>query len=274
MSSTHDVSNGSAYRIDRPTLPVLLTDMRIPAADPGPGDLAPEFDLPTTDGGRFDRDSLARDGRPVLLVFGSLTCPVTESAGPGLNALHQRYGDAVRFVAVNVREAHPGSDTRQPETPADKLQHALALRRHHGFTFETAVDDVEGTLHRAFGTRPSSAYLLAPDGRIVFRAHWSNVTEALEEALAAVAAGRRPPRATAGGTLTSMLRMTGHADVAFRSAGRGALRDTWRVMPPFAAMIVASRAFGFLPRGRRGLPALALLVALMAVGVGAVVALL
>lgn len=70
-----------------------------------------------------------------------------------------------------------------------------------------------------------------------------------------------------------MLRMTGHADVAFRSAGRGALRDTWRVMPPLAAVIVASRAFGFLPRDRRGLPALALLVALVGVVIGAVAAL-
>lgn len=273
MSSKSDVSSGPAYRIGRPTLPVMLTDMRISPADLGPGDLAPDFDLPTTDGGRFDRNSLAIDGRPVLLVFGSLTCPVTESAGPALKTLHQRYGDAVRFVAVNVREAHPGSATGQPETAEGKLQHASALRRHHGFEFETAVDDVEGTLHRAFGTRPSSAYLLDPDGRIMFRAHWSNVAEALDEALAAVVAGRLPPRTTAGGTLRSMLRMTGHADVAFRSAGRGALRDTWRVMPPLAAVIVASRAFGFLPRDRRGLPALALLVALVGVVVGAVAAL-
>lgn len=121
-----------------------------------------------------------------------MTCPVTQSAGRGLLDLHRTYGDAIRFVVVNVREAHPGADTPQPRVIDEMMRNARALKSHHGFGFEVAVDDIDGTVHRAFGTRPSSAYIIDPSGTIVFRAHWSNRLEPLEEALRAVVAGRAP----------------------------------------------------------------------------------
>lgn len=252
------------YRIQHPSISDVMRDMRIPASDPGPGDRVPDFDLPTTDSGRFASDQFADDARPVLLVFGSLTCPVTESAGDGLHKLHARYGTRVRFVMVNVREAHPGAAVPQPGSAESKQRHANELKSHHGFPFEVAIDDIDGTLHRVFGTRPSSAYLIDPTGTIVFRAHWSNATDALDNALAAVVAGHAPPRATAGQTLQSMAKMTGHADVAFTNAGSGAMRDTWRAAPPFAAMIMLSRLFSFLPRDRRGVPTIVTMMPMLA----------
>ncbi|MGE0307643.1 MAG: hypothetical protein AB7Q27_18000 [Acidimicrobiia bacterium] len=71
-----------------------------------------------------------------------------------------------------------------------------------------------------------------------------------------------------------MAKMTGHADVAFTNAGRGAMRDTWWVAPPFAAMIMLSRLFGFLPRDRRGVPTImtmTAMAALLVVGLLAVI---
>jgi hypothetical protein len=251
MSTLEDATD-SGYRFEHPTMRMVLADMRIPSSDPGPGDPAPRFALATTDGAVIDNEALRADGRPTLLVFGSLTCPVTESAGDGLRDLHVRYGDRVRFVVVNVREAHPGALTPQPATMDQKVDHARRLGEHHRFPFEVAVDDIDGTVHRAFGTRPSSAYIIDADGRIVFRAHWSNVTSAIEQAVAAVAGGAAPPRAEVGGTARAMAAMTGHAASAFRTAGRGAERDTWKVAPPFGAMIATSRLFGFLQPSRRG----------------------
>jgi len=264
---------GAKYRIQHPTVSVLLSDLRIPATDPGPGDRAPMLDLPTIDGGRFSREDLARDGRPVLLVFGSLTCPITEGAADGLKDLHRRYGERVRFVLVNVREAHPGASVPQPQSIEEKVAHAEALERHHGFGFDIAVDDIDGTLHRSFGPRPSSAYIIDPTGTIIFRAQWSNVTPALEEAMAAVVTGRRPPRADVRRTLRSVVQMAGHGQVSFDTAGKGALRDTWKAAPPMAAMIQTSRLFAFLPRHRRGAPVVATMLALgvLAVTVVAVI---
>jgi hypothetical protein len=232
---------GRRYRFDRPTVGTVLADLRIPAVQPGPGDKIPTFDLPTTDGRRFSSADVAARGRPLVLVFGSLTCPITESAGPGLVALHRRYGDAVDFVAVNVREAHPGASLRQPQLAEAKVRHARALKRHHGFDFPVAVDDIDGTVHRAFGTRPSSAYVIDATGTIVFRAHWSNRVAALEDAVRAVHDGRAPRRAAAGETVRALAGMAGPADVALRAAGRGALRDFWLVAPPVAALLSLAR---------------------------------
>jgi hypothetical protein len=242
---------------------MVLSDMRIPRTDSGPGDNIPNFRVMTTDGITIDNASLRRDGRPALIVFGSLTCPVTESAGDGLRELYARYGERVRFVLINVHEAHPGASTPQPQTNRQKAEHASRLKQHHRLSFEVATDDLDGTLHRAVGTRPSSAYLVDPSGEIMFRAHWSNVTPAIEKAVEAAASGVRPPDPEVGETVRAMVRMTGHAARAFATAGRGAFLDTWKVAPPFAAMIVISELFGFLRPSHRGIPAVVMMAALM-----------
>ena len=109
--------------------------------------------------------------------------------------------------------------------------------------FPVAVDDIDGTVHRAFGTRPSSAYVIDATGTIVFRAHWSNRQGALEEAVRAVSSGEVPTRAVVGQTVRALAGMTGRADVALQTAGRGAMRDFWLVAPQVAAYLTLSRAF-------------------------------
>jgi hypothetical protein len=80
----------------------------------------------------------------------------------------------------------------------------------------------------------------------VFRAHWSNILEPLEDALRAVVAGRAPSRAKVGRTARALIRMAASADVPLDAAGRGARRDFWRAAPPAAAMITLARLFRFL----------------------------
>ena len=262
-----DPDVGRRYRVDRPALGIVLRDLRIPADDPGPGDRIPGFDLPTTAGARFSNATIATRGRPLLLVFGSLTCPITESVGAGLVSLHNRYGDAVDFVVVNVREAHPGATIRQPQVAEEKMRNARALRAHHGFDFPVAVDHIDGSVHRAFGTRPSSAYLVDASGKILFRAHWSNRLVALEEAVRAAHSGSTPQRTATAQTIRALATMSGHADVAFRAAGGGSMRDFWLTAPPAALFVTLSRAFPMLPATRRAGPTLVLLVAVTLVPV-------
>ncbi|MEJ7799757.1 MAG: hypothetical protein WKF60_04510 [Ilumatobacter sp.] len=145
------------------------------------------------------------------------------------------------------------------------------MKDRHRLGFEVAIDDINGTLHRQFGPRPSSAYLIDPCGEIVFRAHWTNVTDAIEEAVAAVADGRRPLRADVGHTMRAMAAMTAHADAVFATAGRGATLDTWKAAPPFGLMIAMSKLFGFLRPSRRGLPTMATMAAIT---IGAAVAII
>lgn len=238
---------GKRYRFERLTLPIVLKDLRFDKEDPGPGDRVPEFDLPTLGGGRFRSTDIADTG-PVLMIFGSITCPMTDNAAPGLNELCLRFGDRVRFVIVNVREAHPGQAIPQPETHEAKIAHAGKLCDLHGFGFEVAVDDIDGNLHRAMGPKPNSAYVIGTDGTILFRAHWANDTKALAEALHDVASGESPRVTRSGGVMKSMLRMLRNLSPVLDRAGSGAWADMWRVAAPLAAIALALKSLRVRPR--------------------------
>jgi thiol-disulfide isomerase/thioredoxin len=200
---------------------------------------------PTIDGGRLRSDDLGE--RPVLLIFGSSTCPVTDNAAPGLNELHRRFGDRVRFVMVNVREAHPGKAFPQPKTMDVKTAHATKVRGIYSFTFEIAVDDMDGTLHRAMSPKPNSAYLLAPDGVILFRAQWANDTKALATAIEAVIRSQTPRPSKSGGVLKPTIRMLRNIAPVLDRAGAGAWRDMWLVAPPLALAAYALKVFHIRP---------------------------
>lgn len=237
---------GRRYRFERLALPLVLRDLYFSRKDPRPGDRVPDFDLPTVGGGRFRSSDLAETG-PALLIFGSSTCPVTDNAAPGLNELYLRFGDRVRFLMVNVREAHPGKAFPQPTTLDAKTAHAEQLRDLYGFEFEVAVDDVDGTLHRALSPKPNSAYVVGTDGTILFRAQWANDTKALAAALDAVVAGESPLRSQSGGVIKPMLHTLRNIAPVLDRAGSGAWADMWRVAPPLAAIALALKALHVRP---------------------------
>ena len=243
---TDEQDVGQRYRFEHLALPTVLRDMYYSKDDPGPGDRVPDFDLPTLGGGRFRSIDLGETG-PALLIFGSSTCPVTDSAAPGLNQLHARFGDRVRFVMVNVREAHPGKAVPQPKALDEKTAHAEQLRDLHGFEFEVAVGDIDGTLHRALSPKPNSAYVLGKDRTILFRAQWANDTKALAEALEAIAAGESPRRTQSGGIVRPMIRFMRDVAPVLDRAGGGAWGDMWLVAPPMAATAFALKTLRIRP---------------------------
>ncbi len=237
---------GRRYRFKHLALPTVLRDMYYSRSDPGPGDRVPDFDLPTLGGGRF-RSADLRETGPALLILGSYTCPVTDRAAPGLKELHARFGGRVRFVMVDVREAHPGKAAPQPNSLDEKIAHAEQLRGLHGFEFEVAVDDIDGTLHRALSPKPNSAYVLGKDGAILFRAQWANDTKALAAALAAIAAGESPSRSQSGGVVRPILRQLRDVAPVLDRAGGGAWGDMWRAVPPMAATAFALKTLHIRP---------------------------
>ncbi|MBQ1072762.1 redoxin domain-containing protein [Micromonospora sp. C31] len=271
-TSAHAASEGNAaaYRFNRFRTGLLIDDLTFDRGAPAPGDHMPAFDLPTLDGGRFRDTDLGR--LPVLLVFGSRTCPVTESAGPVLRLLHREFGDRVRFVLVNTREAHPGERFDQPRTWAQKLAHAEELRRHHAVSFEVAVDDLDGGLHRAMSPKPNSAYLIDTAGVIRYRAHWANDERGLRSALIHLTAGRLPESDRSRAMIGPLLRAVGHLPGVVRFAGGRVERDVWLAATPLAVLGRVSQLFRRLPHDRRGAAAALLVATVATLTVAAVIA--
>lgn len=235
---------------------MLIDDMSFSRSDPGPGDTLPDFDLSTAQGGSFSASTLGE--RPVLLIFGSRTCPVTESAMPRIRQLHDDLGDQVRFVLVNTREAHPGGAFDQPTTHAYKLERGAALRHHHQLDFDVAIDDIDGTLHRSLSPKPNSAYLVDTDGTIVFRSHWANDDAAIRQALERHLAGLST-KGTSRAMLRPLMRAVGHLPGIIRDGGSPKIeRDIWQAALPLALLGRISTWLTPLPTDSRGAVAAAL----------------
>ena len=251
------------YAYEHFRLSHMLADMRFTPGTPAPGDRLPQLDLRTAVG---ERITFADLDRPHLFVFGSNTCPMTASAGDVLLDLHREWGEQVRFVLVQVREAHPGERIPQPRAIEEKVAHARRLGEMLGVPFTVAVDDLDGSFHASLDAKPNAAYLVDAQGTIVFRALWSRDGDGLRRALAAVAEGRRPPKSQSTRKLAPMLASLGYVDPVIRSAGPQASRDLLRSAPPMLLTARLTRLFAPVAHDRRGH---ALLVSAAAAGVAA-----
>lgn len=85
-----------------------------------------------------------------------------------LKGLHHRGGEAVHFVDVIVRQVHPGPAVPPYRSEAQKVADAEAHRRDEGIPWTVLVDDLEGSVHQAYGGLANPAYLIGKDGRVCF----------------------------------------------------------------------------------------------------------
>ncbi len=227
-----------SYRFDHFSRRRFVSDLAF-RGGPAAGRPLPDFDLPTVTGGRVRKSDFA-GGRPLLLAFASLTDPIAASAAPVLRRLHRRFCEAVAFVTVYVREAHPGERIPQPRNLDEKLRHARALRARDGLGWIVAVDDLDGTFHRALGGNSSAAYLVDADGAVAFRTLCSNDEGSLRRALEALECRRAPRAEERRRRIVPLALGLARVDEVVRAAGPGALREFRREMPLlFAAAEVA-----------------------------------
>ncbi len=238
------------YRYQHFTRELLFEDLAWRGGAPV-GEQMPEFDLPTTDGGRVRKADFV-GVRPMLLSFGSVTCPMTIDANPKLKHLQEQFGDRVAFVSLYVREAHPGDRYPQPQTMEQKLHFARELKERDQLPWPVAVDDIDGTLHRQLDPKPNGAYMMDTDGRVAFRALWSNDREGvLRDALEDLASGRSPATERSG-RMVPMMRGIAHMDEMLERSGPSARRDVRRQAPPVYAM---AKMAGLMRRSRETTPA-------------------
>ncbi|HEY5162140.1 MAG TPA: redoxin domain-containing protein [Terriglobales bacterium] len=155
---------------------------------PEAGDRAPDFEGRTLDGDKLKLSDFRGD-RNVVLTFGSSTCPFTAASIVGLNQLYEDFsGEDVEFLFVYVREAHPGEKRPAHQTWEDKVEVAEEFRDEEGVEMPIVVDDLNGKVHRKYGTLPNPTYIIDTSGRVAFRALWTRprvIAKALEELLEA-----------------------------------------------------------------------------------------
>lgn len=250
----------SDYVYEHVTSYVLSRDMNFGGDAPRPGERLPEFDLPTTDGRRF-RTADVLGHKPLLLIMGSLTCPMTASSNPMLKELHAHFGDRIQFAMLHVREAHPGERREQPRSFDEKMQHARDLKRRDDLPWPVIVDDPDGRVHRAFDEKPNAAYLTDETGTIVFRALWAGDETGLRRALEHVARGERPSVPESRRRLAPMGRGIGMMREMTLRSGPRAQADLWRAAPPIAAVAWLADQYRPLPPLMRTVAAAATIAA-------------
>ncbi len=81
---------------------------------------------------------------------------------------------SVGFVFLYTREAHPGENYAHHTSMEQKLSHARDMAKKRSMKRPMLVDDLEGSLHRAYGRLPNMTYILSAGGVIIYRAAWTD----------------------------------------------------------------------------------------------------
>jgi peroxiredoxin len=151
---------------------------------PEPGEQAPDFELRSIDGEKIKLSDFAGK-KNVVLTFGSATCPQTASSIPGIKELAEEFsGRGVQFLFVYTREAHPGEYIPAHESIEEKAEAAHLLRTEETIEFPILVDELNGKVHKKYGTLPNPTFIIDRSGRIAYRSLSSRAQilgEALEE---------------------------------------------------------------------------------------------
>lgn len=98
-----------------------------------------------------------------------------------LEELHDRHGDAVAFLIVYIREAHPEDGWVLEDNRADgialvdpvSLEERAAVADACAVRLATRIpillDDVDDAVASAYGGWPDRLYLIGRDGRVAFQ---------------------------------------------------------------------------------------------------------
>ena len=152
------------------------------AADPDPklNDLAPSFDLTEVSSQKTVslRDFSGKS--PVVLVFGSYSCPNFRGSAEALISLNQRYGSHIPFLLIYIREAHSSDQWQSARneretvalppatTLADKQDHAAMCTRKLHLPFPALVDGMDGAVEKAYNAWPSRLFVIGENGRVLY----------------------------------------------------------------------------------------------------------
>ncbi|MCH8150946.1 MAG: redoxin domain-containing protein [Planctomycetes bacterium] len=153
-----------------------------PAKGPNVGEPAPDFELADLDGKRLNLKSLR--GKPVVVEFGSYTCPVFRRQVDDLAALRAEYGDEVQWLMIYTAEAHPtdgrvapinsraGIEIPQHTSFEKRLECAKLCKEKLNLKLHVLVDGFDDKVTKAYGGHPNRGYVVDREGKIVSKQIW------------------------------------------------------------------------------------------------------
>ena len=95
-----------------------------------------------------------------------------------LNEMYRIYRDkGFEFLTIYVREPHPGENYGPHKNFEQKLEFARECRDLDGIVNPVLVDDLGGTVHQLYGVLPNMVYIVSKEGRIVYKAMWTDHEE-------------------------------------------------------------------------------------------------
>lgn len=96
--------------------------------------------------------------------------------------MHRRYGDRAEFVAIYVREAHPGDGAwpgpfkseagdaiNQPTEIDQRLEVACECSKTLQISMPLLVDTIDDRVGRAYSGMPDRLYVIDRDGKVVYK---------------------------------------------------------------------------------------------------------
>jgi tetratricopeptide (TPR) repeat protein len=175
---------------------------------PRVGEQAPEFSAIQMRSGQAMTLARLRNHGPVLLVFGSYTCPNFRRAADSLNRLYAEYKGRIPFYLIYIREAHSTDKWQSTRNEREGIalpaattmdeQHdhaALCLRKLH-IAYPTLLDGMNGSAEKAYAAWPSRAYLVDRHGRVVFSSGLSELDFKPDQLEAAIRKESAPANAS------------------------------------------------------------------------------
>ena len=145
------------------------------------GDAAPDFALKRRDGDGLFKLSSFKGEKPVVLVFGSITCSPFRQKVMGVKPLYEKYGDKAEFVMVYIREAHPesiiqvqkdGKDLlkkfEQTDNFEQRLENAQYCSSLLDLPFPIVVDGEDNKAKEAYAGWPIRLMVVDEKGKIAF----------------------------------------------------------------------------------------------------------
>lgn len=172
---------------------------------PAVGDPAPEFTLYDLDGNAVELSSLI-GVKPIVLRFGSHSCPVYRYRRFSMEGVIEDYDDRVHFLTIYTREAHPvdskspyaegewdfwlnrvlGVRVHEPATERERAELASASHEKLNLPELMVVDDMDNSTWEAYGSASSPAFVIDRDGKVALRQVWvipKEIREVLDELL-------------------------------------------------------------------------------------------